>query len=95
MIRTPEAGWLEPLVGWLQRAQEGLLGLLAWAGLAGSSHGQAAWPWALRLSGENLLIDAGQARRLALTLLVLALAALALLLAAALPPAWRFRPRRG
>ena len=81
MVRTPDAGWLEPLVGWLQGAQEGLLGLLAWTGLAGTSHGQAAWPWALRLSGENLLIDTGQARRLGLTLLVLALAALALLLA--------------
>ena len=44
------------------------------SGLAGTSHGQPAWPWALRLSGENLLIDLGQARRLALTLLALAAA---------------------
>jgi len=81
LIRTPEAEWLHPLIEWMQRAQEGLLGLLASIGLAGTSHGQPAWPWALRLSGENLLVDAGQAQRAALTLLVLAIAALAVLLA--------------
>jgi mono/diheme cytochrome c family protein len=44
-------------------------------------HGQPAWPWSQRFSGENLLIDLGQARSLAWTLLFVALAALALLLA--------------
>lgn len=85
MSAWPEADWLNGLIGLLQAAQSGLLQLLAWTGLAGCSHGQPAWPWAWRLSGENLLIDAGQARRLALTLLMLASAALALLLALA----WR------
>ncbi|CAN7587288.1 cytochrome c [Variovorax sp. LjRoot290] len=81
MTPLAEADGLNALIGFLQAAQLGLLRLLAWLGLAGTSHGQPAWPWALRLSGENLLIDLGQARRLALTLLVLAAALLALLLA--------------
>lgn len=76
-----DAQWLNPLIGLLQSAQLGLLQLLTWLGLAGTSHGQAAWPWALRLSGENLLIDLGQARRLAWTLILLALAVLSLLVA--------------
>lgn len=78
---------LNALVALLQTVQAGLLQVLAWLGLAGTSHGQPAWPWPLRLSGENLSIDLGQARRMALTLLVLAL--VAVLLATAL--AWRKR----
>lgn len=87
MTPLAEADWLNALIGFMQAAQLGLLRLLAWLGIAGTSHGQSAWPWPLRLSGENLLIDLGQARRLALTLLVLAAAVLALLLALA----WRRR----
>jgi mono/diheme cytochrome c family protein len=79
--------WLNSLIGLLQGVQLVLLRLLAWLGLAGTSHGQVAWPWPLRLSGENLPIDLGQARRLAWTLVVLALVALSLLLALA----WRRR----
>ncbi|MDM0106423.1 cytochrome c [Variovorax sp. J22R24] len=81
MSALTDSEWLNPLIGLLQGAQLGLLRLLAWLGLAASSHGQPAWPWALRLSGENLLIDLGQARRLALTLLVLALAVFLLVVA--------------
>jgi mono/diheme cytochrome c family protein len=55
--------------------------LLDALGLVSQAHGQPAWPWALRLSGENLLIDLGQARRLGLTVVVLAAALLMLLLA--------------
>ncbi|MEJ8814822.1 c-type cytochrome [Variovorax ureilyticus] len=73
----------------LQGTQEGLLRLLAWIGLAGTSHGQPAWPWPLRLSGENLPIDLGQARRLALGLGFLVTAGVAIVLACV----WR-RPRR-
>jgi mono/diheme cytochrome c family protein len=82
-----DADWLNPLIGLLQTAQLAALRVLGWLGLAGTSEGQPAWPWALRLSGENLLIDLGQARRLAWTLAVLALAVAALLLSLA----WRRR----
>jgi mono/diheme cytochrome c family protein len=83
-------GWLNALIGLLQTAQLALLQLLAWLGLAELQHGQPAWPWALRLSGENLLIDLGQARRLAGSLAVLALV-LALILVALLWRRWRWR----
>lgn len=75
------ADGLNLLIGFLQATQLGLLRLLAWLGLTDTSNGQPAWPWALRLSGENLLIDLGQARRTALTLLVLAAVVVALVLA--------------
>lgn len=77
----PEAGWLNLLIGLLQGAQLWLLRVLDALGLSGQLHGQPAWPWAQRLSGENLLIDLGQARRLGLTLVVLAVALLVLLVA--------------
>ena len=66
-------GWLNALIGLLQTAQLALLQLLAWLGVAELQNGQPAWPWALRLSGENLLIDLGQARRFAGSLAVLVL----------------------
>ncbi|MET3177450.1 UNVERIFIED_ORG: mono/diheme cytochrome c family protein [Variovorax guangxiensis] len=81
MSDLPEAGWLNLLIGLLQGAQLQLLRLLDALGLAGHAHGQPAWPWALRLSGENLLIDLGQARRLGLTVVLLAAVLLVLLLA--------------
>jgi len=81
MNSTPEADWLNLLIGLLQGAQLQLLRLLDALGLARQVHGQPAWPWSQRLSGENLLIDLGQARSLAWTLLFVALAVLALLLA--------------
>lgn len=74
-------GWLNALIGLLQGAQVALLQALSALGLAGVSHGQPAWPWALKLSGENLLIDLGQARRLAGSLAVVALVVVLLLLA--------------
>lgn len=74
-------GWLNALIGWLQGAQVALLQALSALGLIGASHGQPAWPWALKLSGENLLIDLGQARRLAGSLAVVALVVVLLLLA--------------
>ncbi len=81
MSSVPEAGWLNLLIGLLQGAQLQLLRALDALGLVQHAHGQPAWPWALRLSGENLLIDLGQARRLGLTVVVLAAALLVLLLA--------------
>ena len=80
-MKLPDGAWLNPLIGLLEAAQRAALGLLAWLGVVGESAGQPAWPWALRLSGENLLIDMGQARRLLWTLALLALAFALLLLA--------------
>lgn len=87
MSSVPEADWLNLLIGLLQGAQLQLLRVLDALGLVVQSHGQPAWPWARRLSGENLLIDLGQARRLGITVVVLAAALLVLLLAVV----WRRR----
>ena len=81
MNSTPEADWLNLLIGLLQGAQLQLLRVVDALGLARQVHGQPAWPWSQRLSGENLLIDLGQARSLAWTLVFVAAALLALLLA--------------
>ncbi|HEY0200536.1 MAG TPA: cytochrome c [Burkholderiaceae bacterium] len=81
MTALPTAEWLNALLGLLQSVQLALLRVLHALGLAGESHGQAAWPWPQRLSGENLLIDLGQARGLAISLLLVVLA-LALLVVA-------------
>jgi mono/diheme cytochrome c family protein len=80
-VTGADDGWLNALIGVLQGAQVALLQALSALGLAGASHGQPAWPWALKLSGENLLIDLGQARRLAGSLAVVALVVVLLLLA--------------
>lgn len=76
-----ETEWLNQLIAALQTAQYGLLRLLGALGLVPPLDGQPAWPFAARLSGENLLIDLGQARRLGWTLAALALAVLSVLLA--------------
>ncbi|RYF27715.1 MAG: cytochrome c [Comamonadaceae bacterium] len=68
----PDAAWLNALIGLLQAAQLGLLRALHAVGLVDTVHGQPAWPWARRFSGEYLLIDIGQARHLAITLALLA-----------------------
>lgn len=77
----PEAEWLNQLIAALQTTQAGLLRLLDALGLVQPLDGQPAWPFAQRLSGENLLIDLGQARRLGWTLGAVALATVFVLLA--------------
>lgn len=74
-------GWLNALIGLLQGGQVALLQVLARLGLVDASHGQPGWPWALKLSGENLMIDLVQARRLAGSLVAVVLVAVLLLLA--------------
>ncbi len=81
MQRSDSPDWLNPLIGAMQQAQVGLLQLLHGLGLAGTVDGQPAWPWALRLSGENLLIDLGQARGLLWSLAAVATAIVLLVLA--------------
>jgi len=82
---TEAQQWLQALIDGLQSAQLALLRTLHALGLVGDVHGQPAWPWAWRLSGENLLIEFGQARRLAAALAFVAFALLAL----AVAWAWR------
>jgi mono/diheme cytochrome c family protein len=77
--------WLNNLLAGLQAAQLALLRLCHALGLTGDSHGQPAWPWARRIAGETLLIDPGLARQLAWSLVAMAFALLALMLALA----WR------
>jgi len=84
MQRSDSPDWLNPLIGAMQQAQVGLLQLLHGLGLAGTVDGQPAWPWALRLSGENLVIDLGQARGLLWSLAAVATAIVLLVLALAL-----------
>ncbi|MBF5003777.1 cytochrome c [Diaphorobacter sp. NR2-3-3-1] len=56
----------------MHRVQWALLRAMHGLGLVGDVDGQAAWPWGWRLAGENLLIDQAEARRFAISLLVLA-----------------------
>lgn len=69
---TNNAVWLEWLLEGMHRAQWVVLRAMHGLGLVGEVDGQAAWPWRLRLAGENLLIDQAQARQLATSLLVIA-----------------------
>jgi mono/diheme cytochrome c family protein len=81
MNALPDAAWLNVLIEGLQTLQLQLLRLLDALGLVAHAHGQPAWPWAERLSGENLLIDLGQARRLGISVVLLGLSLLVLVLA--------------
>ncbi|KAF1043830.1 c-type cytochrome [Xylophilus sp.] len=78
MNAIPDTEWLNWLLSFLQWTQTGFLRLLAALGLVPDTLGQPAWPWALRFSGDNLLIDLGQARRLGISILLVGLAVLAL-----------------
>lgn len=79
----PEA--LTALLEGLHAVQNGLRAALHALGLAPELHGQPAWPPPYRLAAEMLVLDAGLARALLLSLLCAVLAALALL--ASIP--WR------
>ena len=81
MAASLETHWLQALIAALQGGQLALLHLLAALGLTESPYGQPAWPWPWRLSGENLLIDLGQARRAGIALIFGAAACLMLLAA--------------
>ncbi len=67
-------GLLEGLLG----AQQGLRALLHALGLAPEVHGQPAWPWAQRIAAETLVVDAGHARRVLLSLVCAGAAFIAL-----------------
>lgn len=69
---TNNAVWLEWLLEGVHRSQWAVLQLLHALGLTGEVDGQAAWPFARRIAGENLLLDQAQARQFAISLLVVA-----------------------
>ncbi len=77
--------WINLLLGAIQVLQDGFLHALAALGLAQTSHGQPAWPFAERLSGDVLLIDRSIARQLLSALAFSFVALLALVIALA----WR------
>ncbi|WP_414446734.1 cytochrome c [Burkholderia sp. 22PA0099] len=79
MSAAPEL-WLNPLLAALHDGQVALGGLADALGLAGRSHGQAAWPWSRRVATETLAIDRGLAREVGFALIA---STLALLLALA------------
>lgn len=56
--------WINLLLTTIENLQELLLHTLTALGLTHASHGQAAWPFAQRLSGEVMLIDRNVARQL-------------------------------
>jgi len=56
--------WINLLQSAMQTLQEGFLQALAAVGLAQTSHGQPAWPFAHRLSGDVMQIDHSVARQL-------------------------------
>lgn len=70
-----------------QAAQRGVLQALHALGLTDTVHGQPAWPLAGRIAVENLVIDGGLARQVALFALMVGLA----VLCAAAAMAWRRR----
>lgn len=60
---------LNGLLEGLQAAQHCVRALMHALGFAPEVHGQPAWPWALRIAAEMLVVDAGHARRVLLSLL--------------------------
>ena len=69
---------LNGLLAGLQELQLTLRAVLHALGLAPDIHGQPAWPFASRIAGEMLAMDAGHARRVVVSAACLALAVLAL-----------------
>lgn len=86
-----DAPWLLWLLNAMQWGQEALLQILHSVGLTPAVDGQPAWPWSRRLAGENLLLDVGQARAMAWSLLAVAVVVCLLVLAALL---WRHSKKR-
>jgi mono/diheme cytochrome c family protein len=81
MNGMPSQPWLNTLLVLIQQAQSALLRLWHALGFTGDSHGQAAWPWPLRVAGETLAMDPGLARQLLWSLALMASAGVALLTA--------------
>ncbi|VVE45973.1 Cytochrome c6 [Pandoraea pneumonica] len=81
MTLPPTHVWLNALLLGLQSVQAALLWGLHALGIAGDSHGAPAWPWNVRIAGENLVIDVALARQFAWMLAALAFALVCVLIA--------------
>ncbi|MFT3800089.1 MAG: cytochrome c [Burkholderiaceae bacterium] len=68
------AEWLSPLIAGLHALQSYALQALAALGLVDTVAGQPGWPFDWRLSGDNLVADAPNARRLAAVVVALMIA---------------------
>ena len=78
MAWSSPAEGLTLLLSALQEAQLGLRAVLHALGLAPDIHGQPGWPFAYRIAGEMLALEAGHARRVAICIACLLLAGLSL-----------------
>ncbi|MFJ2993954.1 c-type cytochrome [Pandoraea sp. NPDC087047] len=90
MTSPPSHLWLNALLQALQFVQSTWLGTLYTLGITDDSHGAPAWPWGLRIAGENLVIDVALARQFAWTLAAIAFAIVCLLVALFWRRAWRW-----
>ncbi|MDR3398264.1 MAG: cytochrome c [Pandoraea sp.] len=90
MTSAPSHLWLNALLQALQFVQSAWLSTLYTLGLTDDSHGAPAWPWDVRIAGENLVIDVALARQFAWMLAAIAFALACLLLAVFWRRAWRW-----
>lgn len=74
--RIADEPWLAWLLETVHVTQKAVLQFLARFGWVEPVDGQPAWPWPWRVSGDNLLIDAAQARQFVLLLVAVTLAVL-------------------
>lgn len=81
MTLPPTHVWLNALLLGLQSVQAALLWGLHALGIADDSHGAPAWPWDVRIAGENLIIDVALARQFAWMLVALVFALACVLIA--------------
>ncbi len=90
MTSAPSHLWLNALLQALQFVQSAWLSTLYALGITDDSHGAPAWPWDVRIAGENLVIDVALARQFAWMLAAIAFALACVLLALFWRRAWRW-----
>ncbi|QHE93443.1 c-type cytochrome [Pandoraea fibrosis] len=90
MTSPPSHLWLGALLQVLQFVQSTWLSTLYALGITDDSHGAPAWPWDVRIAGENLVIDVALARQFAWMLAAIAFALVCVLLALFWRRAWRW-----
>ncbi|WP_353193507.1 cytochrome c [Pandoraea pnomenusa] len=88
MTSPPSHLWLNALLQALQFAQSAVLHALYALGITDDIYGAPAWPWDVRIAGENLVIDVALARQFAWMLAAIAFALACVLLALVWRRAW-------